>query len=59
MNDDVRRMARESGVPFWRICQEIGVSEATLTRVMRTPLSKENRKIITDAIVRIAEKGVY
>ena len=56
-NEKIRRTARAAGIPLWRIANLIGVSEPTLTRWLRTPLSTEREKIIMDAIAK-AESGV-
>lgn len=49
-NAKVRRAARAAGIPLWKIARSIGVSEPTLTRWLRTPLSEEKEKKILDAI---------
>lgn len=58
MNDLVRRTARASGVPFWKICDELGISEPTFSRIMRKPLSDENQQRILYIIKRISETEV-
>ena len=42
-NNDIRLYAKGAGVPLWRIAKKLGVSEATVTRMLRKPLS-ENEK---------------
>lgn len=56
-NEKIRRAARVAGIPLWKIAQFIGVSEPTLTRWLRTPLSSEREKAIMDAIAKM-ESGV-
>lgn len=49
-NNKIRVAARVAGVPFWKIAQKIGISEPTLTRWLRMPLSAEREGIILAAI---------
>ncbi len=53
-NKAIRRAARAAGVPLWRIAHVIGVSEPTLTRWLRFPLSPEREQQILAAISQIA-----
>lgn len=55
-NKDVRFLARGKGVPFWRIAQEIGVSEPTLTRWLRVPLEPNKRTAIIGAIEKLSNE---
>ena len=57
MNDWLRLKARGSGVPLWRIAQELGISEPTLTRWLRVPLQEGRRKLIMEAINKLSEGG--
>ena len=50
MNETVRRAARIAGVPLWKIALQVGISEATLTRWMRVPLSDEREQRLLTAI---------
>ena len=52
-NMKVRRAARAAGIPLWKIAVAIGVSEPTLTRWLRVPLSCERETAIMDAISRL------
>lgn len=56
-NNSVRVAARVAGIPFWRIAQKIGVSEPTLTRWLRMPLSAEREAIIMAAIEDLAREA--
>lgn len=40
-NEQVRRAARAAGMPLWMLAEGLGVSEATLSRWLRKPLSEE------------------
>lgn len=52
-NADVRKMARVADVRLYQVAQEIGISEPTLQRWLRKPLSKEHREAIVCAIIKI------
>ncbi len=51
-NRDIREAAKEAGVKLWQIANKLNVSEATITRLMRTELNAEEKanilKIIAD-----------
>lgn len=53
MNENIRLRARGAGVPLWAVAQELRISEATLTRWLRVPLSVERERDITAAIERL------
>ena len=55
-NEDVRLLAKGAGVTLWKIADCIGVSEATLTRILRKPLDSEKKEEIIRAIETIKEK---
>jgi hypothetical protein len=52
-NQQIRRAAKANGVPFWRISDELKVSEPTFTRIMRKPLSEEKTLEIMTIIDRL------
>jgi hypothetical protein len=54
MNEIIRRTAKASGVSFWKICDELGISEPTFTRLLRKPLSEEKQTDILNIIKRIS-----
>ena len=54
-NTKIRLAARGAGVPLWRIAQEMGVSEPTITRRLRTKLPIDEEKKILNIIRRIKE----
>ena len=56
-NNKIRVAARVAGVPFWKIAQKIGISEPTLTRWLRMPLSAEREAIIIAAIENLAKEA--
>ena len=49
-NEKVRRAARIADVPLWRVAQQAGISEPTLTRWLRVPLSEEREQRLLEAI---------
>lgn len=55
-NQTVRRAARASGVPLWKVAAAIGVSEPTLTRWLRVPLSEDKENRIMTAISTLARE---
>lgn len=56
-NQDVRRAARASGVPLWRVAAAIGVSEPTLTRWLRVPLPEDKERRIMAAIAVLEQEA--
>lgn len=54
-NMKIRLAARGAGVPLWRIAQEMGVSEPTITRKLRKELPEEEQARILEIIERIKE----
>lgn len=49
-NNDLRTAAKNKGVPLWKIAKAAGISEATMTRKLRTELSKEEKARFLDLI---------
>lgn len=56
-NGAIRQKAKANGVPLWKVAKEIGISEPTLTRWLRVPLSPEKERCIENAI-RVLSQGV-
>ena len=52
--DDIRMLIKIKNIPMWKIAKNIGISETTLYRWMRTP-NVEHRQKIIDAIIKIDE----
>ena len=57
-NQVVRRAAKYSGVPLWKIAAAIGVSEPTIIRWLRFPLTEEKEKRIMTAIATLEKEAV-
>lgn len=51
----VRNKARKSGVPLWAIAAKLEISEATMIRWLRFPLSEERERQILAAIDELSE----
>ena len=49
-NQDLRQMMRENDIPMWRVAHCIGISEATLSRWLRLPVTPEQRQAILSGI---------
>lgn len=54
-NEKIRKTARAAGIPLWKIAITIGVSEPTLTRWLRIPLSAEREMLIMTAIENLVK----
>lgn len=57
-NSDIRKLAMRHGVKQWQIAAECDISEQTLVRWLRFPLSSERRSMIIAAIERLAQEVV-
>lgn len=55
-NLTVRQKAKAAGIPLWKIAATIDVSEPTLIRWLRFPLSKERESRILKAIDKLAQE---
>lgn len=55
-NSKVREAAKKAGVRFWELAAEMNVSESTITRRLRQPLSPEREFEFLDAISLIAKR---
>lgn len=56
-NKSVRELIGKNGVRHWRVALKLGVSEQTLVRWLRVPLSKEKEKAIRAAVDEILKEG--
>lgn len=56
-NCKVRETAKKNGVKHWQIASRLGVSEQTLMRWLRVPLSLEKEAAIMATIDEIAKEG--
>lgn len=52
-NKEIRDKAKAEGVRLWQICEEMGISEATMTRMLRNELPEKEAKRLNAIIDRI------
>lgn len=55
-NQSIRNEAKKRGVKFWQIADELGISEATITRKLRHELSNAERERFLAAINRVVQQ---
>ena len=53
-NADIRAVAKQNGVYLYAIADKLGVSEPTMTRLMRRELPEEKKTQLKDIIAEIA-----
>ena len=56
-NLKIREMAKRAGIKHWQIAERLGISEPTIVRWLRVPLSPEREKMVVDAIHAIAKEA--
>ena len=49
-NKEVRTAAKEKGLPLWKLAKAAGISEATMTRKLREPLTEKEKARFLDLI---------
>ncbi|MBE6933571.1 MAG: hypothetical protein E7462_00725 [Ruminococcaceae bacterium] len=54
-NQTIRDAAKRNGVKHWQIAEYLGISEPTIMRWLRIPLSGEKEKAVMEAIEAIAK----
>lgn len=57
-NELIRKSARIAGVPLWKVANAVGISEPTLCRWLRFPLSPEKETRILAAIKSLSDEVV-
>lgn len=57
-NQKIRDLAKKHNVKHWQIAECLGISEPTIMRWLRVPLSPEREQAILAAIEEIAKEGV-
>ncbi len=55
-NSGIRNFARSKGIYLWQIALYLGISEPTIIRWLRAPLTKEREDNILTAIENIAKE---
>ena len=53
-NADIRAVAKQNGVYLYAIADKLGVSEPTMTRLMRRELPEEKKTQLKEIITEIA-----
>ena len=56
MNRKIRAAAVAEGVPIYKIAMELGISEVTLYRYLRTELPEEKKTAILAAIDKLRKE---
>ena len=57
-NQDIRSYAKEKGIKLWQVAEVKGISEPTMTRLMRTEMSNETKADIIHIIDELADKCI-
>ena len=55
-NQPIRDAAKAAGIPLWRIAAAIGISEPTIIRWLRVPLSENKERRILEAIATLGKE---
>lgn len=55
-NELIKLEARKMHVPLWRLGDRLGVSEATVQRILRRPITKERYELYRGAIRDLARE---
>lgn len=55
-NNDLREMAKNNDVRFWAIADKMNISEASMTRLLRKELPKEEKEKIISIINQIVKE---
>lgn len=53
-NQTIKETAKAAGIKLWEVAVHLGISEATITRWMRVPMSAEREKAIMQAIAELS-----
>ena len=55
-NKEIRRTAKASGVPLWKIADKLGISEPTMSRKLRHELPEAEQTKILNIINELAKE---
>lgn len=55
-NMELRRAVKSAGVCLWQLADAIGISEASMTRLLRRPLPERKRDELLDVVRRLAQE---
>lgn len=53
----IKKEAKKNGVPLWLIADKLGISEASMTRLLRHELSTEKEAVILGIIQEEGRKN--
>ena len=53
----LRETIKKSGLTHWQVALQMGISESTLTRMLRKELTYEQKAIVLQAIHELEEKA--
>ncbi len=56
-NSDLRDYARRNGVKLWQIAKEKGISEPTMTRLLREELSEKEKASFRRIVDKISNRN--
>lgn len=56
-NKEFRADMKAAGIRLWQIANEIGVSEATITRLLRVEIDEETKRQLVQAAQRIQKRN--
>lgn len=56
-NFEIRKRLSFSGIRLWQLADELGVSEATVTRMFRKPIEGETLNRVVAAIEKLEQEG--
>lgn len=56
-NQAIRDEAKRANVPLWKCALQIGISEPTIIRWLRVPLSTEKETLIRNAISELSKEA--
>lgn len=55
-NADIKKTAKQAGVFLYAVAKELGISESTMTRLLRYELPDEKKTEIKDIIAELKEQ---
>lgn len=55
-NQELRDRLRVRNIPYWQLGEAAGISENTVVRWLRTPLTDERKKVLLSALDRLTGK---
>lgn len=56
-NKEIRIKALESGVPYWQIALELGITPESFSRTLRQELEGDKKERVIQAIETIADRN--